>query len=145
MLPAVPICFDCGGGAVFMSAHPERVMFAASVSGLSKGGAAFPVAHLGAAATVRVTPPFSEDGVVTSCNRAPPSGTVLSAVPSLVDGDGGAQRSSTHTVRSVGLAQVVLHFAGFAAWDAACVFGKGSLDGAVLAADASCLCVACAT
>ena len=59
MLPAVPIRFECVGGAFFMSAHPERVMFLASASGYSKGSAAsFPVAHRFSAAAVRPTQPF---------------------------------------------------------------------------------------
>ena len=60
MLPAVPIRFECGGGAFFMSAHPVRVMFLASAPGSSKGSAAsFPGAQFSsAAAAVRLTQPF---------------------------------------------------------------------------------------
>ena len=91
MFCAVGISWKCVGGAFAVSAHPIRSMFVASAPGLSKGSAAFPVAHpCVAAAAVRVTPPFSKDSIIASFNRAPPVGTVLGAVPSLVDGDNGA-------------------------------------------------------
>ena len=48
-------------------------------------------------------------------------------------------------MRPVGYAQVVLCFEGFAAWDAACVSLFDLLDGAVLAADAACMCEGGAT
>ena len=90
MLCAVGKPLHCVGGAFSIRAHPIRSMLFASAPGFSKGSAAFPVAHPCFAATVRGTPPFSENSVVASCNRAPPKGTVLFAVPSLVDGDNGA-------------------------------------------------------
>ena len=95
LLPTAMLCavgkpLHCVGGTFSISAHPLRSMFATSAPGFSNGSAAFPVAHLCFAPTVRGTPPFSEDGVVAPLNRAPPLGTVLGAVPSLVDGDDGA-------------------------------------------------------
>ena len=90
MLGAVGKPFHCVGGTFSIRAHPIRSMFFASAPGVSKGSAAFPVAHPCFAATVRGTPPLPNDSVVASCNRASPVGTVLHAVPSLVDGDNGA-------------------------------------------------------
>ena len=96
LLPTTMLCavgkpLKCVEGAFAISAHPIRSMFGASAPGLSKGSAAFPVAHPCFCATtaVRVTPPPFKDSVIASCNRAPPKGTVLGAVPSLVDGDNG--------------------------------------------------------
>ena len=126
LLPTAMLCavgkpWHCVEDAFAVSAHSIRSMFVASAPGFSNGSAAFPVAHLCFAATVRGTPPFLNDSVIASFNRAPPTGTVLGAVPSLVDGDNGAQQSRTHTVRSVGHAPVVAPFEGFAAWDATSV------------------------
>ena len=90
MLCAVGKPLHCVGSAFSKSAHPLRSMFVASAPGHSKGSAAFPVAHPCFATTVRGTTPFCKDGVIASCNRAPPLGTVFGAVPSLVDGDDGA-------------------------------------------------------
>ena len=90
MLGAVGKPCLCVGGTFSISAHPIRSMLFTSAPGFSKGSAAFPVAHSCFAAAVRGTPPFLNDSVVASFNRTPPKGTVLGAVPSLVDGDNGA-------------------------------------------------------
>ena len=95
LLPGAMLCaggksLKCVGCAFAVRAHSIRTMLGTSAPGVSKGSAAFPVAHPCSAAAVRVTPPPCKDSVLASFNRAPPMGTVLGAVPSLVDGDNGA-------------------------------------------------------
>ena len=95
LLPTTMLCavgkpLPCVGGAFSVRAHPLRSMFVASAPGYSKGSAAFPVAHPCVGTAVCVTPPFTKDSVIASCNRTPPVCAVLGAVPSLVDGDNGA-------------------------------------------------------